>query len=152
MSHLSLAQRAVYLHAHLAKAPDRAYKTPKFNPLLAIHRIQKIEITGRPFEFPVNYDFDKVFKQNFGVIKENTIDVEIEFKGYFAKYVAEQIWSPGQSIHKRNEKTILKFSASSKPELLSWVMSFGEDAKVIKPEWLIKDVKKEIHKIQLQYN
>ncbi len=106
------------MHAHLAKAPGRAYKTPKFNPLLAIHRIQKIEITGRSFEFPVNYDFDKVFKQNFGVIKENAIDVEIEFKGYFAKYVAERIWSPGQSIHKKNGKTVLKFSASSKPELL----------------------------------
>ena len=143
---------SVYLHAHLAKAPGRAYKTPKFNPLLAIHRIQKIEITGRSFEFPVNYDFDKVFKQNFGVIKENAIDVEIEFKGYFAKYVAERIWSPGQSIHKKNGKTVLKFSASSKPELLSWVMSFGEDAKVIKPEWLIKDVKKEIQKIGKRYN
>ena len=31
-------------------------------------------------------------------------------------------------------------------------MSFGEDAKVIKPEWLIKDVKKEIQKIERQYS
>jgi hypothetical protein len=59
---------SVYLHAHLAKAPGRVYKSPKFNPLLAIHRIQKIEITRRSFEFPVNYDFDKVFKQNFGLL------------------------------------------------------------------------------------
>jgi predicted DNA-binding transcriptional regulator YafY len=143
---------SVYLHAYLAKAPGRAYKTPKFNPLLAIHRIQKIEITERPFEFPNNYDFDKVFKQNFGVIKEYTINVEIEFKGYFAKYVAERIWSPGQSVQNKNGKTVLRFRGSSKPELLSWVMSFGEAAKVLKPEWLIKDVKKEIQKIQLQYN
>ena len=143
---------SVYLHAHLAKAPGRAYKTPKFNPLLAIHRIQKIEITERSFMFPNNYDFDKLFKQNFGVIKENAIDVEIEFKGYFAKYVAERIWSPGQSVYKKNGKTILKFSASSKPELLSWVMSFGDDAKVIKPEWLIKNVKKKTQKIQHRYN
>ena len=79
-------------------------------------------------------------------------DVVIEFKGYFAKYVAERIWSPGQSIHKRNGKTILKFNASSKPELLSWVMSFGNDAKVIKPEWLIKSIKKEIQNVQNTYN
>ena len=143
---------SVYLHAHLAKVPGRAYKAPKFNPLLAIHRIQKIEITERSFGFPVNYDFDKIFKQNFGVIKKNAIDVEIEFKRYFSKYVTERIWSPGQSMHKKNGKTVLKFSASSKPELLSWILSFGKDAKVIKPEWLIKDVKKEIQKIQLQYN
>jgi predicted DNA-binding transcriptional regulator YafY len=86
------------------------------------------------------------------VIKKNAIDVEIEFKGYFSKYVAERIWSPGQSIHKKNGKTVLKFSASSKPELLSWILSFGKDAKVIRPEWLVKDVKDEIKKIDERYN
>ena len=143
---------SVYLHAHLARAPGKTYAKPKFDPLLAIHRIKKIEFTERLFVFPDNYDFDKVFKQNFGVIKENAFDVEIEFNGYFAKYISERIWSPGQSINKKNGKTILKFNASSKPELLSWVMSFGKDAKVIKPEWLIKNVKEEIEKTQHQYN
>ena len=143
---------SVYLHAYLAKKPGRGYETPKFNPLLAIHRIQKIEITDRLFEFPVDYDFGKIFKQNFGVIKGNNIDVEIEFKGYFSKFVAERIWSSEQIIHKKRGKTLLKFSASSKPELLSWVMSFGKDAKVISPKWLIKDVKKTIRKIQKLYN
>ena len=42
---------SVYLHAHLAKAPGRVYKAPKFNPLLAIHRIQKIEIPGAHLSF-----------------------------------------------------------------------------------------------------
>ena len=110
-----------------------------------------MEITERFFEFPKKYDFDKVFKQNFGVIKENAIDVEIEFKGYFAKYVAERIWSPGQSIHKKNGKTNLQFSAASKSELLSWVMSFGGDAKVLKPEWLIKDIEQELQIMQSSY-
>ena len=143
---------SVYLHAQLARAPGKTYVAPKFDPLLAIHRIKKIETTERYFVAPKNYDFDKVFKQNFGVIKEKAIKVEVEFNGYFAKYVAERIWSPGQSIRKKNGKTILKFNASSKPELLSWVLSFGEDARVIKPEWLIKDVKKQTLKIQRQYN
>ena len=142
---------SVYVHAQLARTPGKAYVSPKYDPLLAIHRIKKIEITERLFEFPNNYDFDRVFKQNFGLIKEDAIDVEIEFKGYFAKYVAERIWSPGQSIRKKNGKTILQFNASSKPELLSWVMSFGGDAKVLKPDWLIKGIKNEIQKIQYSY-
>ena len=62
------------------------------------------------------------------------------------------LWSPGQKIYKKNGKTILQFNASSKPELLSWVMSFGGDAKVLKPDWLIKNVKNEIQEIQHQYN
>jgi predicted DNA-binding transcriptional regulator YafY len=103
------------------------------------------------FEFPKNYDFDQVFKQNFGVIKENAFDVEIEFTGWAAKYAAERTWSQDQKIVQNNGTTILTFSASSKPELLSWVMSFGGDAKVLKPDWLIKNVKKEIQITQYQY-
>ena len=143
---------SVYVHAHLAREPGKVYQSPKFDPLLAIHRIKKLEQTERFFKFPEDYDFDTVFKQNFGVIKGDSIDVEIEFKGYFAKFIAERIWSPGQSIRKKNGKTILQFIASSRPELLSWVMSFGGDAIVLKPDWLIKGIKKEVQKIQDSYD
>ncbi len=143
---------SVYLHAQLAKAPGKTYVTPKFDPILAIHRIKSIKVTERLYVPPVNYDFGRVFKQNFGLIKEDALEVEVEFKGYFAKYVAERIWSPVQSIRKKNGKTILKFIASSKPELLSWILSFGEEARVLKPEWLIDRIKEKIDQVQLQYN
>jgi predicted DNA-binding transcriptional regulator YafY len=142
---------SVYLHAQLAKTPGKKYVEPKFDPILAIHRIKSLNVTERLYVPPANYDFDKVFKQNFGLIKEDAVEVEIEFTGYFEKYVAERIWSPNQSIRKKNGKKILKFYVSSKPELISWVLSFGEDAKVLKPEWLINSVKKKIEKIQQQY-
>lgn len=124
---------SVYVHACLARAPGKPYSEPEFDPLLAIHRIKKVEITDRLFEFPKNYDFEKIFKQNFGVIKEDAFEVEVEFTGWAAKYVSERIWSPDQKIHKKNEKTKLTFSASSEPELISWVLSFGEEAKLIRP-------------------
>ena len=41
---------SVYVHAQLARRPGKAYVSPEFDPLLAIHRIKKIEITGRSFE------------------------------------------------------------------------------------------------------
>ena len=132
---------SVYVHAHLARAPGKPYREPEFNPLLAIHRIKKVELTGRQFEFPKNYDFEKTFKQNFGVIKENAFEVEVEFTGWAARYVSERIWSPDQKIHKKNGTTRLTFSASSEPELISWLLSFGEDAKVKKPSWMIDKLK-----------
>jgi predicted DNA-binding transcriptional regulator YafY len=141
----------VYLHAQLARVPGKPYKKPEFNPLLAVHRIKKVEITERLFNFPKNYDFEKVFKQNFGVIKDKSFEVHIEFRGYFAKYVVERIWSPDQKIIKNNGKTILKFSASSEPELISWVLSFGDEAKVLKPAWLIENVKRGISNMRNFY-
>ena len=142
---------SVYLHAHLARAPGKPYCQPEFNPLLAVHRIRKLEITDRLFEYPKNYDFEKAFKQNFGVIKEDAFDVQVEFTGWAAKYISERIWSPDQRIVQNNGKTILTFSASSGPELISWVLSFGEEATLLKPDWLSEEVYKSIIRMQKVY-
>lgn len=135
---------SVYVHAHLARAPTKPYSKPEFDPLLAIHRIKKVELTDRLFDFPNNYDFEKTFKQNFGIIKEDAFEVEVEFTGWAARYVSERIWSPDQKINKRNGTTKLTFSASSEPELISWLLSFGEEAKLLKPAWLISNVRLKI--------
>jgi predicted DNA-binding transcriptional regulator YafY len=143
---------SVYVHACLARKPGKPYKEPEFDPLLAIHRIKKVELTDRKFEFPKNYDFEKTFKQNFGVIKEDAFQVEVEFTGWAAKYVAERIWSPDQKIHKKNGATKLTFSASSEPELVSWVLSFGGEAKLIAPDWLIENIKQKIADMENKLN
>jgi predicted DNA-binding transcriptional regulator YafY len=142
---------SVYLHAHLARAPGKPYRQSEFNPLLAVHRIKNVKITERLFEFPKSYDFDKAFKQNFGVIQEEAFDVEVEFTGWAVKYVSERIWSPDQKIVHNNGKTVLSFSASSQPELISWVLSFGDQATVLKPVWLSEEVLKSINRMQKVY-
>jgi predicted DNA-binding transcriptional regulator YafY len=133
---------SVYVHACLARKPGKPYREPEFDPLLAIHRIKKVELTDRRFEFPKNYDFENTFKQNFGVIKEDAFEVEVEFTGWAARYVAERIWSPDQKVHKKNGTTKLTFSASSEPELISWVLSFGEEARLKKPDSLAAEIRK----------
>lgn len=142
----------VYLHARRARTPGTKYRAPKYNPLLAIHRIRKIEITDRLFEYPKDYDFDAVFNESFGIIKEDPFKVEVEFTGYSAKYAVERIWSPDQQIKKKGKgKIVLIFSASSKPELIDWLLSYGNEARVIKPRWLVENMKKEINLMQEVY-
>jgi predicted DNA-binding transcriptional regulator YafY len=143
---------SVYVHACLARKPGKPYKEPEFDPLLAIHRIKKIELADRRFEFPKNYDFEKTFKQNFGVIKEDAFEVEVEFTGWAARYVSERIWSPDQKIHKKNGTTKLTFSASSEPELISWVLSFGHEVRLIKPKSIGLALSKIIKNINRNYN
>jgi predicted DNA-binding transcriptional regulator YafY len=142
----------IYLHARMAIYPGKPYKEPDFDPLLAIHRIKNLELTERSFEFPKDYDFEKFFNQNFGVIKEEAFKVEMEFTGYATEYVAERIWSPDQKLIKKKDGTAkLKFSASSEPELISWVLSFGDEAKVVKPKWLIDRIRQIVISIQSEY-
>ena len=66
--------------------------------------------------------------------------------------MSERIWSPDQKIVKRKDgKTRLTFSTSSEPELISRVLSFGDEAKVIKPKWLVEEVAKKVAGMQKVY-
>jgi predicted DNA-binding transcriptional regulator YafY len=142
----------IYLHARMARYPGKPFKEPAFDPLLAVHRVQKLELTERSYQFPENYDFEKFFNQNFGVIKEEAFEVVVEFSGYAAEYVAERMWSPDQKLTRKKDGTVkLKFSASSEPELISWILSFGDKVKMIKPDWLIEEIRNIIDGIREVY-
>jgi len=142
----------LYLHAGWAMYPNAKYIEPDFDPLLPVHRIQSLERTERDFVFPANYDFEEAFNNSFGVIKGKSFPVEIEFTGWAARFVQERVWSPDQKITKRKDGSIrLKFSASSRPELSSWILSFRSEAKVIKPKWLVDEIKNEVGNIHSRY-
>ena len=85
------------------------------------------------------------------MIKEDAFRVEVEFTGWAARYVSERIWSPDQKIIKNNGKTKLTFSASSEPELISWVLSFGNEAIVLEPQWLYEKVSNSINLMLRMY-
>jgi predicted DNA-binding transcriptional regulator YafY len=53
---------------------------------------------------------------------------------------------------KGKNKIILKFTASSEPELISWILSFGEHATLIKPNRIVKELKSKIVKLADCYN
>ncbi|NVM23327.1 MAG: WYL domain-containing protein [Desulfobacterales bacterium] len=146
-------QDTVYLHARKARTPGKQYKTPDFDPLLAVHRIKKVGITEKDFEFPKNYDFEKLFNRQFGIIKEDTFKVTVEFSGWAANYAAERIWSPDQKItKKKGGNTLLTFTASSEPELISWLLSFGDEAKLLKPKRLVAEVGQTVEQLQRLYS
>jgi predicted DNA-binding transcriptional regulator YafY len=128
-----------------ARAPGQKYSEADYDPLLAVHRIKGVEVTDRHFEFPSDYNFEKLFNKEFGVIKEDSFRVTVEFKGWAAGFVPERNWSEDQKIVKRKDGTItLTFTASSEPEFISWLLSFREEAKVLRPKWLVDTVKETI--------
>lgn len=62
-----------------------------------------------------------------------------------ARHVSARIWSPDQKIRKTGKgKTLLYISTSSKPELMSQVLSFEDEMRFVKPEWLAGKVAEKI--------
>jgi predicted DNA-binding transcriptional regulator YafY len=135
----------IYLHAQRAKEPGKPYHAPDYDPLLAIHRMKQVEITDRTFEYPADFDFERAFNRHFGVIKGKAFEVVVEFTGWAAQYVSERIWSPDQKIRKvGKDKIRLTFTATSEPELISWILSFGHEAHCIRSPMIKHKVLEEI--------
>jgi predicted DNA-binding transcriptional regulator YafY len=75
------------------------------------------------------------------------------FSGHAAKHVKERVWSHDQIIKEKKGGNIeLTFTATSIVETLSWVMSFGHEARIIEPDWFVEEVKDEIQKTASLYS
>jgi predicted DNA-binding transcriptional regulator YafY len=135
-------RESIYLHARYAKMPGELFKPAPYDPLLALHRIQSVEITDTPFKRPADYDFEKVFNQHFGIMKGSKFKVKAELSGWAAGYMAERRLSPDQKItRKRGGKMVFEFTATSEPEVINWILSFGEEARLLAPPALVKKLK-----------
>jgi hypothetical protein len=65
--------------------------------------------------------------------------VVVEFSGYAACYISERIWSADQKISIQKNGTVRLFlTSSSIVEISSWIKSFGNEAKLIKPKHLLE--------------
>jgi len=146
-------REALYLHARLARKPGHtgAFK-PEFDPLLAIHRILAAELTDQEAEFPADYDFEAFFNRHFGVVKGEVFEAEVELSDWAARYAAERTLSPGQRVVQVDADTIrLIFQASSEWEVLSWLFSFREHARLIRPQPLVDAAKASLEQLRAMY-
>jgi predicted DNA-binding transcriptional regulator YafY len=146
---------ALYLHAIRAKDPwQTRYVEPEFDPVLAIHRFKNVEIdqTRPPFDVPKDYDFQKAFNQTFGIIKDRKFEVEAEFTDWAAVYVEERVWSSDQVVTRDGDKIHVKFTASNEREIISWILSFGENARLIKPSHLVGKLLENISNVRITYS
>ncbi len=142
----------IYLHAKLSSRPGKMLEAPDYDPLLAVQRIKKIQMTEKQYEQPEKYDFEKIFNKHFGIIKNRAFKVEVEFAGWAAQYISERMWSPDQKITKKSQGRIaLEFTTSSEPEVVSWVLSFGKEAKLISPDFLIKEISSHVSIMNTHY-
>ncbi|NTV13148.1 MAG: WYL domain-containing protein [Desulfobulbaceae bacterium] len=143
---------ALYLHGLLSSHHNTKPAATDFNPTLAIHRIEKVEITEQFFQRPENYDFEKHFNERFGIMQNDPFTVTIEFSKITAAYVAERVWSRKQTIKMLKDGRLqLTFEAGSGPEVIAKILSFGGEAKALEPEWLVEKLRDTISQMANKY-
>jgi predicted DNA-binding transcriptional regulator YafY len=116
-------------------------------------RIKSVKLTGETFERPKKFSLEKRLRDSFGVHSgQGEFDVVLHFNTRAADYVREKKWHESQQLRElKNGGVELSLKLSSLMEIERWVLSWGGDAKVLKPRELADAVKSAAKKI-LQSN
>jgi len=112
-------------------------------------RIRGVKPTGKTFERSGKFSLEKQLRDSFGVHSgEGEYDVVIRFNARAADYIREKKWHESQELRElKNGGVDLVLKLSSLIEIERWILSWGGDAKVIKPRELAEAVRKSAEKI-----
>ena len=126
-------------------------KTPVNPRLFKFSKMHDVQVIySRQFELPPNFRFREAEEHGrFGAFQyDDFFDFKIEFYGEARSYVHEYIWSENQSFeeNQKENKTILTFTSSQWEPIEKWVLSFGENARPLEPDWFVEEWKEAIQK------
>lgn len=121
-------REALYTRAWVCKEDGTGLeKKPR---TFAIHRILGLSLLKKTLPSLPQGPNDDFFGFHFG----EPFKVRVAFTKEAAGYVAERTWSKDQKIrHRKNGAIELAFTSTSRPEVISWVLSFGPEAELLEP-------------------
>ncbi|WP_045221905.1 helix-turn-helix transcriptional regulator [Desulfonatronum thioautotrophicum] len=136
------------LYVSGAKVAEEGSPEIVMRTILCVHRIKEVVPTIRVHALKEEDEGEG----QFGFMCLEPFRVQVKFAQEVAAYVSERTWSEDQVVRQlKNGKTILEFTARSRPEVVSWVLSFGRHALLLKPKDLREDLISVIEAMQGQY-
>lgn len=120
--------------------------------MFAVERIASVEVLEDRFSLSEGVKLDQVYDSLFGLIDEPAQTVRIQFTPDVAYLVKERCWHPSQQVEcLKDGSVIVTFTAGGMDELASWVLSWGQGAKVLEPQVLVEAVKSHLFRALRQY-
>ncbi len=112
----------------LGVSVEEDFKTIRHSLNFAIHRITDITLTDRQLEF----ELPELEKDAFGLPWHEPKTFRIRFKpGKASDYVRERIWADKQELEELADGgVLLQMTTRSEPEVMAWIRSFGEEARL----------------------
>jgi len=138
---LRFAGGGLYLigHCHLRKEVR----------MFAVERIRSIALTDHPYQMPLDFKVDEYVQDSLGIMRSGRrIEVELLFSKKAAAWVKDKSWHPSQEIKLLKDGRLkMALKVADNEELVGWVLSFGSQVKVVRPEALKQRVKQEANNI-----
>lgn len=120
-----------------------------------LDRISNIELCPKEkFVFSHEFDASHYFKHAYGIttFEGKAHKIRLQFEVHFGKYILTQPIHETQKIIKQNkDELIIEIEVGITPELITDILSFGPQVKVLSPTILIDRIKKELSDTLTKY-
>lgn len=106
-------------------------------------RIKSAKQTGETFVRPQGFSLEKRLRDSFGVHSgEGRYEVVLRFSAKVADYIREKRWHDSQQLRELKDGSLeLRLKLSSLIEIERWVLSWGQNARVIQPRELLASIR-----------
>ncbi|MCK5437016.1 MAG: WYL domain-containing transcriptional regulator [Desulfobulbaceae bacterium] len=120
--------------------------------VLALERIQNLEITLDTFSYPEDFDPEEKLNTAFDIVYDDIIEAKIRFNQDQARFIKERDWAADQKIiEEKDGSVVLAIKTSGRWDVKRWVLSFGVHAEVLEPENLREEIIAEIEAMGQRY-
>src|SRR6185437_12124150 len=111
----------------------------------AVERIRAIALTDHPYQIPLDFKVDEYVQDALGIMRSGRrIEVELLFSKKAAAWVKDKTWHSSQETKLLKDGRLrMTLKVADNEELVGWILSFGSQVKVVRPEALRAKVRDE---------
>jgi predicted DNA-binding transcriptional regulator YafY len=116
--------------------------------LFAVERIRSITLTDHPYQMPLGFNVEEYVQDALSVMRGRRIEVELLFSKTATAWLKDKSWHPSQEIFlTKDGRMTMTLKVADTDELLGWILSFGSQVTVVRPEGLMQKIKDEAEKV-----
>lgn len=127
--------------------------------LFKVPRIASVAATTETFERPADFRLQTHFEDCFGIMRSGAepLDIVVRFTGPGAALVEERDWHGSQELSSppaeatlfdentdETQAIIARFRLSNVVEFKRWLKGFGDQAELLRPDWLRRELHDEL--------
>jgi predicted DNA-binding transcriptional regulator YafY len=119
--------------------------------MFAVERIRALALTDHPYQIPLDFKVDEYVQDALGIMRSGRrIEVELLFSKKAAAWVKDKTWHSSQETKLLKDGRLrMTLKVADNEELVGWILSFGSQVKVVRPEALRAKVRDEAKRIVL---
>lgn len=102
--------------------------------LFAVERFRSVQATRKRFSPRTGFDLKAYLDTAWGIIQGDLVTVKVLFARKVARYVAERLWHPSQTLRELPDGRLeMTLRVADTLEVRRWILGYGVDAEVVAP-------------------